>query len=552
MSSPELVSAVWKALLALTVGIGVVLTLRSICRRWLGAERAYHLWWLPWLAVVASQLPHAVSAATNGLPAVVVTITSATSHWSAPVAAESAWTWRAFLPIFWLMGTVLLLMRMVVSQRRYRRQLTGATPISDASVRAKVLCAPRDDIGPALVGLWRPSIVVPRDFDCRYDVRERALILAHEAVHASRRDVWWSLFAQFTAMLCWFHPLVWLALRAFHLDQELACDAAVLRMHAGEHRAYARAMLKTQATSMSLPMGCSWSVRHPMTERIAMLKQLPPGRTRRAMGRLMLLVFALVLTGGVYAATAKDGVTFQPSKATVDDAYRAWERARDAYIAYLGRAGDKGRANNATLGLPAADSGQFGKSVKRLDVMAGGGFALTLVDANGDNAGHLDFFVFPVTDATASYPWKCTSADIPGIQSLRPECRYAPEPSVADQVSAAKRGHGLKIVLGVNGRPARLHATTCLRDGRYYETVQGGIDPLPPWDVKLSVVEAAEGQLEVKAEIGGGTLDKTVHPSIRMAPGQTGTIQLGEKIMGKNGQPDDRTLKMDLTPSVGC
>jgi len=78
------------------------------------------------------------------------------------------------------------------------------------------------------------------------------------------------------------------------------------------------------------------------------------------------------------------------------------------------------------------------------------------------------------------------------------------------------------------------------------------VDPLPAWKVKLGVAEAAEGQLEVKAEISGGSLDKTVYPAIRMPPGQTGTIQLGEKVADEHGRTEDRTLKMDLTPGAGC
>lgn len=124
--------------------------------------------------------------------------------------------------------------------------------------------------------------------------------------------------------------------------------------------------------------------------------------------------------------------------------------------------------------------------------------------------------------------------------------------AATDTQGAANGDHRLKIELGVNGEPPRLHADVCLKAGQHYEASQGGIDPLLPWNVQLSVVPGPENQLEVQAAISGGTLDKTVHPSIRTLPGQTGGIQVGQKVMDKNGKELDRTLKMDLTPSNGC
>lgn len=122
-------------------------------------------------------------------------------------------------------------------------------------------------------------------------------------MHAHRRDGWWSLLAQVFASLFWFHPLAWWALPALRHDQELACDAAVLRKRTGCRRSYARAMLKTPAALQALPVGCSWSSRHPLTERIAMLKSPSPGLFRRQLGVFASLALSAAVTGVVYAAS---------------------------------------------------------------------------------------------------------------------------------------------------------------------------------------------------------------------------------------------------------
>jgi hypothetical protein len=308
---------------------------------------------------------------------------------------------------------------------RYRRRLRDATPVRGLRIRWPVLRASSTNIGPALVGAWRNRIVLPADFERRYDAAEQALILVHEATHAHRRDGCWCLFAQVTAAIFWFHPLAWWALAALRHDQELACDAAVLREHGTQRRSYANAMLKTQSAAFALPVGCPWSPRHPITERIAMLKLLPPGRIRRTIGRSALLGLGALVAGGVYASTRTD-------------------------------------------------------------------------------SSHADHYQ-------------------------------------------------LRIELGVGGQPARLHAKACLKPGEYYETLQGGIGPLPPWDARFTVVPAPDGPLEVQAEISGGSADKPVSPRIRMLPGQTGTIELGRKAEDKNGHAaEDHTMRADLTPRVGC
>jgi hypothetical protein len=215
-----------------------------------------------------------------------------------------AWTW--------LLGAAGSLVRAAVAQARYRQGLRDAVPLARGPLPWTVLRAAGAATGPALVGAWRPRIVVPADFETRYTDAEQALILAHEAMHARRRDGWWSLLAQLFASLLWFHPLAWWALAALRHDQELACDAAVLRERNGCRRSYAQAMLKTPIARQPLPVGCSWSSRHPLTERIAMLKLPSHHATRRRLGGFASLAIAGILACTVYAASAPMAPRAQP------------------------------------------------------------------------------------------------------------------------------------------------------------------------------------------------------------------------------------------------
>jgi beta-lactamase regulating signal transducer with metallopeptidase domain len=391
------------------------------------------LWLLPPLTLLTSQLPHAANVSNLTLPSLVYVITSAGDVLSSRPGELPGIDWRHGIVSIWCAGVVFFLLLAAAAQWRYRRRLLGAMPVGESQSRFPVLRATSADVGPALVGAWRIRIVLPADFECRYDPVERALILAHETMHARRRDGLWCLLAQPVVALFWFHPLAWWALSALRQDQELACDAAVLREHGAQRRSYAHAMLKTQSALFALPVGCPWSPRHPLTERIAMLKLRQPGQFRRGCGLGFVLITVLLSAGGAYA-TSQSTVT----------------------------------------------------------------------------------------------------------------------PSGSSSAGATKH-YTLKLTLSIGDQSPRLHATTCLAPGQYYEATETDIGKLPPWHGRFTVKPAEHGQLEVQADLSGGAMSKPGHPRIRMFPGQKGTIQVGEERVDKdNKMVEDHTIKIDLTPTVGC
>ena len=294
----------WHLSLVVTLALGIVVLLRVPCRRWFGAERAFQLWALVPLVLLLAAWPRAPGVGASSLPPVLLRIVTAPVGMSAPALEASRFDWRGPLVLGWVVGVLWTLVFATIAQARFRRRLTGAQLMSAPGARLLVWRAGDADLGPALVGLWRSRIIVPVDFDTRYEPAEQALILAHEAMHARRGDVWWSLAAQLVAGVFWFLPFRGWALERFRRDQELACDAAVLREHPARRRSYAHAMLKTQSCRWTLPVGCLWSSRHPVTERIAMLKQPQPRIIRRLFGLATLIALSLGTVQLVLAAGA--------------------------------------------------------------------------------------------------------------------------------------------------------------------------------------------------------------------------------------------------------
>lgn len=320
MMAAEWVDWLLRSTLALSVAIVVLLALRPLWRRALGPAGVLWLWLLVPAALLATSVPRPVQVIETAAETAVAAMPSpdptadqparpatrgALGH-ANPGAVAGPWATAAdalaslrdrahatrsslvpaatMLVSAWAVGALALAAVFAWRQRRFHRHLGPLRPRGDGSFGAST-----DRIGPALIGALRPRIVVPADFETRFDAQQQALVLAHERVHLRRGDLQVNLLA--TAMRCvfWFNPLVHVAAVRLRIDQELACDAAVLRRHPSAGRAYATALLNTQLADLGLPVGCQWQSSHPLKWRIAMLKQPLAGPVRLALGATLAL-----------------------------------------------------------------------------------------------------------------------------------------------------------------------------------------------------------------------------------------------------------------------
>lgn len=291
-------------LFASSFAILLVLLLMPTLRRRLGAELALAAWLaVPLSGLLAFWPMPAAESWRWSVPAVLPVVASLAPGEGAALAAAAT---QASLGAFWALGSAAFAALLVVQQRRFRRRLD----LCDRGERHGdlVVLRARSGGGPLLLGAWRPTIVLPADFERRHPPAERALILAHEAMHARRRDGLWSAVAAGLRCLFWFNPLVHVAAARFRRDQELACDAAVLRAHPDAKRGYAEAVLHTQLLPRSLPVGCHWQSHHPVKERILMIANASltaPRRTHKL--GLALAIAALVGTATLASPTTRAG-----------------------------------------------------------------------------------------------------------------------------------------------------------------------------------------------------------------------------------------------------
>ena len=177
-------------------------------------------------------------------------------------------------------------------RRRTARWCTPAGAYEGVPVYACALLS-----SPALTGLLRPRILLPEGVEGE----RRAFALAHEAMHARRRDLWRKALLLWVCALHWFNPLVWLLRRAAERDMEIACDAAVLAGRDGEwRRRYGAALLSFVPVGRPAPLTSQFAGgARGLKERFRALMDASAKRPGRA---ALLLVLCAALLGGPLVA----------------------------------------------------------------------------------------------------------------------------------------------------------------------------------------------------------------------------------------------------------
>ena len=303
----DLMTLLWHATLASSLAIVLVLMLRKPVRHRFGAQVAYSLWALVPVAIGVSLVPAPVAtdiAASLPLPIAPPVVSTPLPLAQNAVSSIDDAIW---LSVAWLAGVALWSIWLAHQQRRFVAGLGRLDRYGDSAWRAQNVTS-----CPALIGAWRPRIVLPQDFDARYTVTERTLILAHERTHVARADAALNLGVSALRCVFWFNPLLHAAAARFRFDQELACDADVISRFPEARRPYADAMLKTQLADIGLPAGCHWQSSHPLKERISMLKSRLPSPRRKRIGIALSAVFVAGVAAVAWAEQPKRLATPTP------------------------------------------------------------------------------------------------------------------------------------------------------------------------------------------------------------------------------------------------
>jgi beta-lactamase regulating signal transducer with metallopeptidase domain/uncharacterized GH25 family protein len=142
----------------------------------------------------------------------------------------------------WLAGVLALSFGVAIQTVRFRRRLARTSRPAGAMLN-NLLQEARREAGvsrwielmetgavnsPALFGLWRLRLLLPRGLEEKFTPRELRYIFLHELAHVKRGDLWLNWLVTGLQIVHWFNPLIWFGFARLRADRELACDELAL------------------------------------------------------------------------------------------------------------------------------------------------------------------------------------------------------------------------------------------------------------------------------------------------------------------------------------
>ena len=135
---------------------------------------------------------------------------------------------------------------------------------------------------PAVLGWFRPVVLLPVRALSGLTEEQIEAVIAHELAHIRRLDCLVNLFQIAAETLLFYHPAVWWVSQQIRTERENCCDDEAILIY-GDAVNYARAltMMEEWRTAPSLMMAAN---RSPLAERVVRLLGLhrASGRTRAA------------------------------------------------------------------------------------------------------------------------------------------------------------------------------------------------------------------------------------------------------------------------------
>ena len=224
----------------------------------------------------------------------------------------------------WALSSVGLVVSLVRSHLRLTRERHG-WPTSEVSGRSVYVSTDR---GPAVAGVWKPWIVLPR-WALKLPSQELQFVLLHEEEHIRARDTTLLAGALALVALTPWSPGAWLTLRGLKLAMEVDCDRRVLR-RAPDRATYGDSLLTVAARSSGLSLGLA-----AFTEKERSLKTRILAMTSRATrwtAVRSLLFLAVATLVGLQACYVESPILIIGDDDEVAEAVRELIESRDAQV----------------------------------------------------------------------------------------------------------------------------------------------------------------------------------------------------------------------------
>ena len=229
-----------RARAALQHGLWMLVVIKLLLPVDLLSPTAIAYWAAPWLVTPAVRVPRVAAGSA--------TVVSEVSQVVGPVGPKTATAAHPKLQLagglllVWVVGCGAWAIWVLVRSREVARQVRDSDEAPEAlqtvlaetaaglGLRSKLprLCLTDTAQGPALCGLFRPVILLPRGLSEQIEAESLRQVLRHELIHLQRWDLAWNLLQVCVQIAWWWNPLVWFANARIRSLREAAVDEAVM------------------------------------------------------------------------------------------------------------------------------------------------------------------------------------------------------------------------------------------------------------------------------------------------------------------------------------
>jgi beta-lactamase regulating signal transducer with metallopeptidase domain/HEAT repeat protein len=231
-----------------------------------------------------------------------------------------ALTWPGIVGAGWFSCVAVLSMIFLLRAGQARRIAARASATDDFSellgacvrkmrVRAGVSLRLSDAVNtPAVCGVFRPVILLPKALAGKLDAPQMRAVLLHELAHIRRGDLWLGHLQAALQIFYFYNPLLWLGNAAIRRAREEAVDELVLVAMAEEAAVYPETLLNVakftlQAPRLAFGFAGILEGKSTLGARLRLMLQRPwPSSAKLGIpAALALLILALVLLPMGYA-----------------------------------------------------------------------------------------------------------------------------------------------------------------------------------------------------------------------------------------------------------
>lgn len=322
--------------IVISIIIGIFLVSKWIFKNTLTSRMQYNLWYFllvllltPFFPVQSKQFPdlfswlnhmitspafQTVQNKTVNSPATPSTTSDWMNEFTISVNSSTPTIIRCILLCVWIAGMFVMFVLALKSSLQLRSLKRSALPLQNTTIYKlykqclSEMKLTRTNIPiystaflktPIITGIFKPGIYMPIHLISDYHETDVRYILLHELQHYKHKDSLANYLMILTAILYWFNPIIWYALKEMRNDREIACDTSVLKMlDECDYEKYGNTLInfaeKISSSPFPFAAGLGGNIKQIRRRIISIASYKNPSFHKKAIG---ILTFMLITAG---------------------------------------------------------------------------------------------------------------------------------------------------------------------------------------------------------------------------------------------------------------